>query len=63
MNYGIEAGIVYAATKNVELELGARYMKSNVDFSGSDTYGSVVESFKVEADNFIQYYVGLNYKF
>ena len=64
-NYGIEAGIVYAATKNIELEIGARYMKSNVDSSGSDsvTYAPTVVNAKIEADNVVQYYVGLNYKF
>lgn len=62
-NYGIEAGIVYAATKNIELEIGARYMKSNVDSSFSISDGVNSFNAKIEGDNIIQYYLGLNYKF
>lgn len=60
-NYGIEAGVVYAVTKNVELELGARYMISNVE----DKFNSVAPavSAKLESENSTQYYFGLNYKF
>ena len=62
-NYGIEAGFVYAATKNVELEMGIRYMKSNIDDSFSISDGTNSANIKVEAENITQYYVGLNYKF
>ena len=60
-NYGIEAGVVYAVTKNVELELGARYMISNVE----DKFNSVAPavSAKLESESSTQYYLGLNYKF
>lgn len=60
-NYGIEAGVVYSATKNIELELGARYMISNV----KDTFSSAAPavSAKLESESSAQYYVGLNYKF
>ena len=60
-NYGVQAGIVYAASKNVELEMGARYMISNVKDTFSSTAPAV--SLKIESENIIQYYVGLNYKF
>lgn len=60
-NYGAEAGIVYAASKNIELELGARYMISNVEDKFSSTVPAL--SLKIESENVIQYYVGLNYKF
>ena len=62
-SYGIEAGFVYAATKNVELEMGVRYMKSNIDESFSFSDGTNSANIKIEAENITQYYVGLNYKF
>lgn len=62
-SYGIEAGFVYAATKNVELEMGVRYMKSNIDESFSISDGTNSVNIKIEAENITQYYVGLNYKF
>lgn len=62
-SYGIEAGFVYAATKNVELEMGVRYMKSNIDESFSISDGTNSANIKIEAENITQYYVGLNYKF
>ena len=62
-NYGLEGGVLYAITNNIELEIGARYMFSNVDDSAnySDQWSS--GNFKIELDNYIQYYLGLNYKF
>lgn len=62
-SYGIEAGFVYAATKNIELEMGVRYMKSNIDESFSISDGTNSANIKIEAENITQYYVGLNYKF
>lgn len=64
-NYGLEAGLIYNMSKNLELEMGIRYMKSNIDDSSSDsvTYAPVNVSVKLEAENITQYYVGLNYKF
>ena len=62
-SYGIEAGFVYAATKNVELEMGVRYMKSNIDESFSFSDGTNSANIKIEAENITQYYLGLNYKF
>lgn len=60
-NYGLEAGLVYAVAKSVELEVGVRYMLSNVE----DTFSmaSPAVSAKIETENVTQYYVGLNYKF
>ncbi len=60
-NYGVEAGILYAMTKNVELEAGIRYMVSNVDDTFSSTAPAI--SVKLEGENITQYYIGLNYKF
>lgn len=64
-NYGLEAGLLYAMTKNIELEIGLRYMKSNVDKSATDniTFAPFSVSGKVESENITQYYLGLNYKF
>ena len=59
LNYGVEAGILYAITKNTELELGARYLVSNVD----DSISAGAAYAKIEGKNITQYYVGLNYKF
>jgi len=59
-NYGLEAGIVYALTKKVELEMGVRYMLSNLE--DSETYAPSISA-KVESENITQYYLGLNYKF
>lgn len=62
-NYGAEAGLLYAITKNTELEIGVRYMISDVeDKSTIDDSGTQV-NLKMENDRFIQYYLGLNYKF
>lgn len=60
-NYGVEAGILYAMTKNIELEAGIRYMLSNVDDTFSSTAPAI--SAKLEGENIAQYYIGLNYKF
>lgn len=62
-NYGIEAGFVYAMSKNMELEMGVRYMKSNIDESFSISDGTNSADIKIEAENITQYYLGLNYKF
>lgn len=62
-NYGIEAGVVYSMNKNLELEMGIRYMKSNIDESFSISDGTNSANIKIEAENITQYYLGLNYKF
>ncbi len=59
MQYGIEAGGVYELSDKVDLEVGARYLKSTVD--GSTTVsGNVIA---VEVDSVTQYYISLGYKF
>lgn len=60
-NYGVEAGLIYAMTKNVELEVGLRYLLSNADDAFSSTTPAI--SAKIEAEHVTQYYLGLNYKF
>ena len=62
-NYGAEAGFLYALTKSTELEIGARYMISDVDDTSSFDLGTVKANFKMEDEHMIQYYLGLNYKF
>jgi hypothetical protein len=62
-NYGAEVGFLYAMSKNVELEIGARYMISNVDESFTYDDGISKINVKMENDRIIQYYLGLNYKF
>lgn len=59
MQYGVEAGVVYDISDKVEVELGARYLKSNV--SGDITVaGNKIE---LEVDSVTQYYISLGYKF
>lgn len=58
-NYGAETGLIYAVSKNTELEVGIRYLFSNVD----DSFSYDGMDGKIEGDHVIQYYLGLNYKF
>lgn len=62
-NYGPEAGFIYSLTKNTELEMGVRYMISDVKDTFSIDDGTNSASIKIESEKIIQYYVGLNYKF
>jgi len=62
-NYGPEAGFLYSMTKNTELEIGVRYMISDVKDTFSINDGTNSASIKIESEKIIQYYVGLNYKF
>lgn len=50
-------------TKNTELEIGVRYMISDVKDTFSINDGTNSASIKIESEKIIQYYVGLNYKF
>lgn len=59
-SYGAEAGFIYAATTNIDLEIGTRYMDSS-DVQDSRTAGAAHGKF--EGKTTLQYYVGLNYKF
>ena len=57
---GVEAGIIYALAKNIEMEAGMRYMNvSNVE----DSISAPGASAKLEGKTATQYYVGLNYRF
>ncbi|QIR76616.1 outer membrane beta-barrel protein [Sulfurospirillum diekertiae] len=62
-NYGPEVGLLYSVTKNTELEIGVRYMISDVKDTFSANDGINRADIKLEAEKIIQYYVGLNYKF
>lgn len=57
--YGVEAGVVYELSKELDLEVGARYSKSSVD--GSKTISGAVVN--IEADSTMQYYFAVGYKF
>ena len=57
--YGPEVGFVYDISDKVELEIGLRYLKSNVD--GSKTV--LGNNIKVDVDSVVQYYIGIGYKF
>lgn len=62
-NYGAEAGLLFSITKNTELEIGVRYIMSDVKDTSSIDNGIEKADVKLEAEKIIQYYVGLNYKF
>ena len=62
-NYGPEVGLLYAVTKNTELEVGVRYMISDVKDTGLTNDGGDIINAKLESEKIIQYYIGLNYKF
>lgn len=62
-NYGAETGLIYAITKNTELEIGVRYVISDVDDTSTVNDGGTNVNIKLENDRFVQYYIGLNYKF
>jgi len=62
-NYGPEAGFLYSITKNTEIEIGVRYMISDVKDTFSINNSIDSADVKLEAEKIIQYYVGLNYKF
>jgi len=62
-NYGPEAGFLYSITKNTELEIGVRYMISDVKDTFSIDDGTNSANIKIENEKVIQYYIGLNYKF
>jgi hypothetical protein len=57
--YGVEAGGVYEVSKEIDLEIGARYSKANIDGSKVISGTNVT----VEVDNTMQYYVSIGYKF
>ena len=57
--FGPEIGVVYDLSNKVELEVGVRYLKSNVD--GSKTI--LGNDVKVDVDSVVQYYIGIGYKF
>lgn len=58
-SYGLGLGAIYSITSSIDLEMGARYLKHNID--DKDTVAPV--SVKVEAEHSVQYYLGLSYNF
>jgi len=57
--YGIGVGAVYEVSKEIDLEIGARYSKANIDGSKVVSGTNVT----VEVDSTMQYYVSIGYKF
>ena len=57
--YGIQTGILYDITKNIEIELGAGYSLYNVDSTFTDGSDTV----KVEIEDSTSMSLGINYKF
>lgn len=57
--YGVEAGLVYELSKELDLELGARYSKANIDGSKVVSGTNVT----VDVESVTQYYISLGYKF
>lgn len=69
--YGANVGTLYSLTNALDLEIGARYLKHNIDKSfdssyeeidGGNTYTGTTIG-KIEIKDSIQYYIGLNYNF
>lgn len=59
LQYGVEAGIVYELSGTIDLELGGRYLESNVD--GTKTVGAT--TIELDVDSAVQYYISIGYKF
>ena len=53
--YGVQTGVLYDITSNVQAEVGVAYSQYNVD--------KTISNVKVEFDDSTSLYVGLNYKF
>ncbi|NCD12818.1 MAG: porin family protein [Epsilonproteobacteria bacterium] len=60
LTYGLNVGTLYAFNKNLDFEVGARYLKHN-NIDEKFNLGPV--SAKLEIKDSIQYYIGLNYNF
>ncbi len=57
--YGVQAGVVYELSKTVDLEGGARYIKTSTDDSGTVPANYIL----VPTESIVQYYLSLAYKF
>ena len=53
--YGVQTGLLYDITSNIQAELGVAYSKYDVD--------KTISNVKVEFDDSTAIYLGLNYKF
>jgi len=62
-NYGGELGVIYDIAKNIELELGARFLASNMSGNDTQTISGNPIKVNIDIDNIQQYYFGVNYKF
>jgi len=57
--YGVQAGLIYDAFEKFEIEICAKYSKTNIDGSASFP-GYQID---LEVDNTMQYYVSVGFKF
>ncbi|NOQ31293.1 MAG: porin family protein [Helicobacteraceae bacterium] len=63
-NYGVDAGVIYAITKDIDFEIGARYLLSNVSSNEvTNTVSGTTYKFSGETNNVKQFYIGANYNF
>ena len=63
MVYGVRAGAIFNITKNIGLEVGAAYAKTDVKPEVSMHDGADRVNLWLEVDDVTSYYIGLNYKF
>ncbi|MFK5937950.1 MAG: hypothetical protein QM497_06070 [Sulfurimonas sp.] len=63
INYGAELGLTYDISNNIEFELGARFLASNMSGDDTQTISGTPVKVDIDVDNIQQYYFGLNYKF
>lgn len=63
VNYGAELGLTYDISNNIEFELGARFLASNMSGDDTQTISGTPVKVDIDVDNIQQYYFGLNYKF
>ena len=61
--YGTQLGYIYDLTKNIEFEIGAMYTKFNTDKRGTIDFSGTPVSLKIEQEDAISTFAGINYKF
>jgi len=65
--YGVGGGVLYPISSNLDLEMGVRYVATSIKDDVSGTYNdgadTITGKIKIEAKDYTQYYIGLNYRF
>ncbi|ADG93065.1 conserved hypothetical protein [Arcobacter nitrofigilis DSM 7299] len=59
LDYGLQTGLLYDITSNIQVEAGVAYTKYDVD--GNGNYSGV--DFSVDLNHSTAFYLGFNYKF